>query len=345
MPGVKQPCPMVAACWSPAMPQDRGSAPPNSSGASCRNRRRNRAPPAAAQPARRTMSAQLRVPVAAAGCRTAACATRWSRRSRGRWPPVSRHSRNVSTVPKASLPCSAAARAPSTWSSSQAILVAEKYGSSSRPVLSATAFSWPAASQRRAGVRGAPVLPDDGVVDRLAGRAVPDDRGLALVGDADAGDVLGRDAGLRHGLAHGRDRRRPDFLRIVLDPARRGIDLPQFLLRGRDRREPGVEHDGARRGGALVDGEEMRHGGYSTRCRALMPCLRSAGPNPPTSLSADNPAPAVRNSSAWRLSARRACSACLRCLSSLPESQVRNRIPARAPRRSAAASSASRLRA
>ena len=36
---------------------------------------------------------------------------------------------------------------------------------------------------------GAPVLPDDRVGDRLAGRAIPDDGGLALVGDADRGDV------------------------------------------------------------------------------------------------------------------------------------------------------------
>ena len=46
MPGAKQPCPTVAACWSPAMPRMR-IGPPNSSGR-CRSRRRNRAPPAAA---------------------------------------------------------------------------------------------------------------------------------------------------------------------------------------------------------------------------------------------------------------------------------------------------------
>ena len=51
--------------------------------------------------------------------------------------------------------------------------------------------SCPARAQRVADVGGAPVLPDDGVVDRLAGGAVPDDGGLALIGDADAGDVLG----------------------------------------------------------------------------------------------------------------------------------------------------------
>ena len=40
-----------------------------------------------------------------------------------------------------------------------------------------------------AAVGGAAVLPHDRAVDRLAGRAVPDDRGLALVGDADPGDA------------------------------------------------------------------------------------------------------------------------------------------------------------
>ena len=36
---------------------------------------------------------------------------------------------------------------------------------------------------------GAAILPDDGVVDGLAGCAVPDDGGFALVGDADGGNV------------------------------------------------------------------------------------------------------------------------------------------------------------
>jgi hypothetical protein len=40
----------------------------------------------------------------------------------------------------------------------------------------------------------APVLPDDGIVDRPARGPVPDDGGLALVGDADGGDGGGRPA-------------------------------------------------------------------------------------------------------------------------------------------------------
>ena len=68
-------------------------------------------------------------------------------------PAVSFQASQLSMVPKHSSPRSARARAPGTWSSSQASLVAEKYGSSSRPVCSVTRSSWPAArsaSQRSA---------------------------------------------------------------------------------------------------------------------------------------------------------------------------------------------------
>ncbi len=51
-------------------------------------------------------------------------------------PPVSLWMSQVSMVPKASSPRSAWARAPSTWSSSHAILVPEKYGSRSSPARS-----------------------------------------------------------------------------------------------------------------------------------------------------------------------------------------------------------------
>ena len=57
-----------------------------------------------------------------------------------------------------------------------------------------TVFSWPARFSSAQHVGGAAILPDDGVVHRLAGRAVPHHRRLALVGDADAGQRLGRRA-------------------------------------------------------------------------------------------------------------------------------------------------------
>ena len=79
--------------------------------------------------------------------------------------------------------------------------------------------SWPLRRASRADAGGAAILPDDRVVDRLAGRAVPDHRGLALVGDADGGDVLRREAGLRHSV---RARSRPRSTRSPPDRARPG---------------------------------------------------------------------------------------------------------------------------
>ena len=124
-------------------------------------------------------------------------------------------------------------------------------------------------SQCGAGVRGAPVLPDDCIVDGAAGRAVPDDRGLALIGDADRGDVLRPGADLGERRAYGRKGGRPDRLGIVLDQAGGRIDLGQLLPRARDRGQRSIEQDRARRGGTLVDGKEI--------VRQARPLTRSAG--------------------------------------------------------------------
>ena len=70
---------------------------------------------------------------------------------------------------------------------------------------------------------------------------------------------LGSDASLRHRFPHGRDHSRPDVLRIVLDPSRRRINLPQLLLRNGDRGKLCIEHDRPCRGGALIDGDEVGH--------------------------------------------------------------------------------------
>ena len=48
-------------------------------------------------------------------------------------PPVKRHIKKLSTVPKANSPISALLRAPGTLSNIQLIFVAEKYGSISNP--------------------------------------------------------------------------------------------------------------------------------------------------------------------------------------------------------------------
>src|SRR5215470_953012 len=77
----------------------------------------------------------------------------------------------------------------------------------------------------------APALPDDSVVNRLSARAIPDDGRLALVGDADGGDVFGSDAGLRERFARAVELRTPDVFGVVFDPAGPWEDLREFLLR------------------------------------------------------------------------------------------------------------------
>jgi hypothetical protein len=111
-------------------------------------------------------------------------------------------------------------------------------------------------AQQCAQIGGAPILPDNRVVDGFAARAIPNHRGFALVGNADGGDVVRGQFCLRHRVAHDGHGRRPDRFRVVLDQAGRRINLVEFLLRGRERRQRRVEYDRPRRGGALVDGDE-----------------------------------------------------------------------------------------
>ena len=61
---------------------------------------------------------------------------------------------------------------------------------SGRPVFGRKRSWPPSAISSVADLVGAGVLPDDGVVDGLAGGPVPHHRGLALVGDADRGEVV-----------------------------------------------------------------------------------------------------------------------------------------------------------
>ena len=71
-------------------------------------------------------------------------------------------------------------------------LGAGEIGVDTRPVFSRKTGSSPSAfSRSQIGGAGA-ALPDDGVGDRPAGRAIPEDRRFALIGDADRGDLLGR---------------------------------------------------------------------------------------------------------------------------------------------------------
>ena len=117
----------------------------------------------------------------------------------------------------------------------------------------------------RAGVGRAAVLPDDGRRHGSAGGAIPQHRGLALVGDADGGhEVVDGGAGARHHLRDRRGLRGPDLLGVVLHPARAGEVLGELALRRGDDAAVVIEQDGARAGRALVEGEhESCHGNLS----------------------------------------------------------------------------------
>ena len=98
------------------------------------------------------------------------------------------------------------------------------------------------------------------MVNRLATLAVPDQGGLALVGNADGLELRRRDARCGQGIAGGGQLQAPDFQRVVLHPAGLGVDLWQFLLRHGNDVAAGVKHNAAAAGGALVEGKQVGHG-------------------------------------------------------------------------------------
>ncbi len=74
-------------------------------------------------------------------------------------------------------------------------------------------------------VGGAGVLPHHRVGDRLAGLPIPQQRRLALIGDADRGEIVRTDVQRGHRLGDDRLDRAPDLQRVVLDPPRSRKDL------------------------------------------------------------------------------------------------------------------------
>src|SRR5262249_1827379 len=106
---------------------------------------------------------------------------------------------------------------------------------------------------------GAAILPDDRVVNGVAGRAIPDDRRFTLIGDAERRDVGGTHTGARERFGGDADLRRPDFVRVVLDPSGLRKQLCEFLLRHRHDFAVPIEDDGTRAGGALIERENAGH--------------------------------------------------------------------------------------
>ena len=70
------------------------------------------------------------------------------------------------------------------------------------------------------------------MVNRHAALAIPDHDGLALIGDADRGDVACRCTRRSERLFHAAQLRRPNLHRVMFDPACLRKDLRELVLRG-----------------------------------------------------------------------------------------------------------------
>src|SRR6266404_7575565 len=88
----------------------------------------------------------------------------------------------------------------------------------------------PGCTQRIADVGGAAVLPYDRASDGLSRGAFPQHSCLALIGDSDRSQLATGDRRLGQRFAHDSRLRRPDFVRVMLDPARLREMLREFLL-------------------------------------------------------------------------------------------------------------------
>ena len=102
-------------------------------------------------------------------------------------------------------------------------------------------------------LRGAPVLPHDGIGERPASGALPHDGRLALIGDGDRGNRLRAD--ILESRATGLQHRLPDLLGVVLNLARRGIDLSERHLRRGARPSLFIEDNGAGARRSLIDSQ------------------------------------------------------------------------------------------
>ena len=105
-------------------------------------------------------------------------------------------------------------------------------------------------------IGGAPVLPYDGVAQRFAAGAIPQQRGFALIGDADRGNVLRRNAGVAQRLHSRCILRFPQIARIVFHPAGLREMLRKFALRKGQHVRMLVEDDSTRTGRALVERQD-----------------------------------------------------------------------------------------
>ena len=129
--------------------------------------------------------------------------------------------------------------------------------------------------------RGSAALPDNRVVQRPAGFPIPEQRGLALVGDADCRNAVQRNAGNADDLAQRVNLRIEDRRRVVLHPAGLRINLLKFIALHGDDPRAFVEQNGAGAGRPLIERNHIgMHGAkppvfsYKTRRRRSSPRRR-----------------------------------------------------------------------
>ena len=108
-------------------------------------------------------------------------------------------------------------------------------------------------------VGSAAILPDDGGAHRRAAFGLPQQRGLALIGDADGVDAARIDAGICNRPTAGGEGGLPDGFRVLLYPAWLWIRSVQAMLGTADGTTMPIEHHRPRARCALVDGKHMRH--------------------------------------------------------------------------------------
>ena len=111
-------------------------------------------------------------------------------------------------------------------------------------------------AQRIRNVRRAAALPDDGVIDRFTGRAIPQDRCFALVRNADGRDLAAKTCFAQR-LRGDRAFALPDLVRVVLDPPRLRIMLPERLLCVACDAAVASEQNGARAGRSLIERQNI----------------------------------------------------------------------------------------
>ena len=124
-------------------------------------------------------------------------------------------------------------------------------------------------------IRRARVLPHDRVMPRPARARVPHDRRLALVGDADRGEITSSEPGGAQRAGDHLVHARRDLDRVVLDPAGARQDLPVLDLPPRDFAAAGIEHHEPRAGCSLVEGA-YEHGRHITGSALPMATARQA---------------------------------------------------------------------